>query len=353
MALSPDDVVVDSLRVEETRELYELMLLVREFNEKATLMQRQGRIHSFLNCIGQEAAIIGSARALKPEDWVFPSYREHPIPLMRGVPLEQLFNHLIGNSADTAKGRNLPPEYSFREVNFVSISAPVGTQLPQATGVARAMQIRGDKKVVLVYCGEGATSQGDFHTALNFAGVWKAPVVFFVQNNGWAISVPSSRQTASVNFSVKARAYGFAGETIDGNDLLAVHRAVSRAVTKARGGDGPTLIEAETYRLGPHSTSDDPKQYRSEEEVREWQQRDPILRTEHHLAEKGAWSEEYGREMRRKAAREVRQAADRALREPLPAVESLFEDVYLAAPWHLQEQKQQYLALRKKLRSSS
>jgi pyruvate dehydrogenase E1 component alpha subunit len=347
MALSPEEIAEQSLTLEEIRELYELMLLVREFNEKATILQRQGRIHSFLNCIGQEAAIIGSARALKPEDWVFPSYREHPIPLMRGIPLEELFNHLIGNAADKAKGRNLPPEYSFKEVNFVSISAPVGTQLPQATGVARAMKIRGEKKVVLAYCGDGATSQADFHTALNFAGVWRAPVVFFVHNNGWAISVPSSRQTASAGFSIKAKAYGFEGETVDGNDLLAVHQAVSRAVARARLGAGPTLIEAETYRLGPHSTSDDPKQYRNEEEVREWQERDPILRLESHLTEKGAWNEDYGREARRKAAREVRNAADNALRHPLPGVESLFEDVYQAAPWHLEEQRRHWLALRR------
>jgi pyruvate dehydrogenase E1 component alpha subunit len=349
MALSREEINEQSLTLGQTRELYELMLLTREFNEKATILQRQGRIHSFLNCIGQEAAIIGSARALRPEDWVFPSYREHPVPLMRGVSLEQLFNHLIGNSADTAKGRNLPPEYSFKEVNFVSISAPVGTQLPQATGVARAMKLRGEKKVVLVYCGDGATSQADFHTALNFAGVWKAPVVFFVQNNGWAISVPSSRQTASVSFSIKAKAYGFEGETIDGNDLLAVHHAASKAVAKAREGGGPTLIEAKTYRLGPHSTSDDPKQYREEDEVREWQQRDPILRLERYLTGKGAWSEEYGREARRKSAREVRNAADQALRIPLPNVESLFEDVYHAVPWHLEQQKRDWLALRKKM----
>lgn len=333
------------LSTDELHRLYYLMILVRLFNEKATNLQRQGKLHSFLNCVGQEAAIIGSAYALEERDWVFPTYREHPIPLLRGVRLVELFNHLIANAADRAKGRNLPPEYSFRHINFVSISAPVGTQMPQATGFAQAARVRGDGVVVLAYSGEGATSEGDFHTALNFAGVWKSPVVFFVQNNGWAISVPSSRQTASDGFAVKARAYGIAGVSVDGNDLLAVYEATSEAVARARRGEGPTLIEAKTYRMGPHSTSDDPRQYRPEAEVAQWSAKDPILRMEQTLRDADAWTEELSAEVRRRASAEVQQAAAEALREPMPPVESMFQDVYDNQPDHLVEQEREYREL--------
>ncbi|RPI18389.1 MAG: pyruvate dehydrogenase (acetyl-transferring) E1 component subunit alpha [Acidobacteria bacterium] len=331
------------LSAEELRTLYRLMVTVRLFNEKATLLQRQGRLHSFLNCIGQEAAIIGSAYALRPDDWIFPTYREHPVPLLRGVELKELFNHLIANSADRAKGRNLPPEYSFRHINFVSISAPVGTQIPQATGFAHAARLSGENLVVLAYCGEGATSEGDFHTGLNFAGVWKAPVVFFVQNNGWAISVPTSLQTASEGFAIKAEAYGIAGEAVDGNDLVAVHEVTTRAVERARSGNGPTLIEAKTYRLGPHSTSDDPRLYRPESEVAEWTGKDPIARLRKTLEGMEAWSEEFGTTTEREAAQEVQQAAAEALKEPMPDVQTMFEDVYDKIPWHLWEQREEYL----------
>ncbi|HXK58258.1 MAG TPA: thiamine pyrophosphate-dependent enzyme [Acidobacteriota bacterium] len=331
------------LSLDELRKLYKLMVTVRIFNEKATLLQRQGRLHSFLNCIGQEAAIIGSARALRPRDWIFPTYREHPIPLMRGVALKELFNHLIANGADRIKGRNLPPEYSFRHINFVSISAPVGTQIPQAAGFALAARVRGDDVVVLAYCGEGATSEGDFHTGLNFAGVWKAPVVFFVQDNGWAISVPTRRQTASDGFAVKAKAYGIAGETVDGNNLLEVYEAAARAVERARSGNGPTLIEARTYRLGPHSTSDDPRLYREEAEVVKWTGRDPITRMKETLEEMGGWSAAFGATTHSEALQEVQQAAAQALQEPMPAVETLFDDVYDKPPWHLEEEREEYL----------
>jgi TPP-dependent pyruvate/acetoin dehydrogenase alpha subunit len=256
-----------------------------------------------------------------------------------------LFNHLIANAADRAKGRNLPPEYSFRHIKFVSISAPVGTQLPQATGFAHAARLRGDELVVLAYTGEGSTSEGDFHTALNFAGVWKSPVVFFVQNNGWAISVPAGRQTASDGFAIKAQAYGIPGYSVDGNDLLQVHEATFEAVARARRGEGPTLVEARTYRVGPHSTSDDPRQYRAESEVTEWTKKDPILRLEQILADGGVWTKELGADVRRRASAEVQQAAVEALGEPMPSVRSMFEDVYDSQPRHLAEQEHEYLDL--------
>ncbi|MBI4457219.1 MAG: 3-methyl-2-oxobutanoate dehydrogenase [Acidobacteria bacterium] len=328
----------------EIKRLYELMVKTRFFNEKATSLQRQGRIHNFLGCLGQEAAILGSACALEAKDWIFPSYREHSIPLLRGIRLKELFNHLIGNGADRVKGRNIPPEYSFRDVNCVSISAPVGTQFPQAVGVARAARIKGHDIVTMVYAGEGATSEGDFHVALNFAGVWNAPVVFFIQNNGWAISVPAGQQTASESFAIKAEAYGFKGEIVDGNDLTAVYKTCLRAVKKARKGEGPTLIEARTYRLGPHSTSDDPKLYQDEIEVIAWKTRDPILLLEQSMRKLGYWSKDFGEQIRQRARQEVQEAANQALAEPLPTRETLFQDVYHEMPWHLREQMKEFQA---------
>lgn len=327
-----------SLSQDEIRRLYSLMVKIRIFNERATTMQRQGLLTSFLGCVGQEAAILGSAYALEPRDWIFPTYREHPIPPLRGVELKKLFDHLLGNAADTVKGRNLPPEYSFSDIHFVSISAPVGTQLPQAVGVAWAAQLRGDDIVVMAYSGEGATSEGDFHVALNFAGVYRVPVVFLVENNGWAISVPVSVQTASESFAVKAEAYGFQGEVVDGNDLFAVYEVTRRAVAKARAGGGPTLIEAKTYRLGAHSTSDDPRSYRDSAEVEAWQKKDPLLKLQESMRQMGCWSREWDEQVRRRADREVRQAAEAALREPKPELRTLFEDVYDEIPWHLREQ---------------
>lgn len=335
------------LSSEELKHLYSLMVKVRLFNERATILQRQGRLHSFLGCVGQEAAILGSAYALESRDWIFPTYREHAIPLLRGVTLKELFDHLIANAADHIKGRNLPPEYSFRHIRFVSISAPVGSQLPQAVGAALAARIKGDDMVVMVYSGDGATSEGDFHVALNFAGVFQVPVVIFVQNNGWAISVPSSLQTASESFAMKAAAYGFEGELVDGNNLPAVYEVTRRAVAKARRGNGPTLIEARTYRLGPHSTSDDPRAYRDKAEVEEWEKKDPLLRFEQCLREVGCWSDAFGEETRTRAGEEVLAAAQAALKEPLPALRTLFEDVCDEMPWHLREQAEAYLNLMK------
>lgn len=326
----------------QLQHLYRLMVKIRLFGERATILQRQGRIHSFLSCEGQEAAIIGSAHVLQDRDWIFPTYREYAIALLRGLSLKDLFDHLFANRADRIKGHNLPPQYAFRDHNLVSISAPVGSQFPQAVGAALAAKILKYDKVTVVYGGEGATSQGDFHVAMNFAGVWKVPVVFFIQNNGWAISVSARTQTASESFAVKAQAYGFDGEIVDGNDLLAVHEVTDRAVDKARRGAGPTLIEAQTYRLGPHSTSDDPRMYRDEAEVGAWRKRDPIALLEQAMRERGCWPDEFAEKTREDARKEVQQAANQALAEPLPDVATLFEDVYHTMPWHLREQMEEF-----------
>ncbi len=224
------------------------------------------------------------------------------------------------------------------DINLVSISSPVGTQIPQAVGCAWAMRIRGEPKVSLVYFGDGATSGGDFHAGMNFAGVFRAPVVFLCKNNQWAISVPLRGQTAARTLAAKAVAYGFDGVRVDGNDVLAVYAATKRAADLARAGEGPTLIEAVTYRMGPHSSSDDPTRYRSPEEVELWNQRDPIERFRRYLEVRGIFDPEWDEAMRKELDESITAAVRQAEKAPAPSTESLFEDVYADMPWHLREQ---------------
>jgi pyruvate dehydrogenase E1 component alpha subunit/2-oxoisovalerate dehydrogenase E1 component alpha subunit len=238
----------------------------------------------------------------------------------------------------------MPSHMASKSVNQVSWSSCIGTQLPQAVGAAMAAKIKGDKTVIAAYMGDGATSEGDFHVALNFAGVFKAPVVFICQNNHWAISVPTSKQTASESIAVKAQAYGFPGVKVDGNDALAVHAAVKEAVDRARSGGGPTLVECETYRIGAHSSSDDPTRYRDEREVERWKQRDPIDLFRGRLQAWGLWSAREEDELRARLLEEVNAAIAEAEKKPDPPRESLFDDVYSALPWSLREQREELLA---------
>jgi pyruvate dehydrogenase E1 component alpha subunit/2-oxoisovalerate dehydrogenase E1 component alpha subunit len=226
----------------------------------------------------------------------------------------------------------------------VSWSSCIATQLPQAVGAAMAARIKGDKTVVAAYLGDGATSEGDFHVALNFAGVFKPPVVFICQNNHWAISVPTARQTASESIAIKAQAYGFSGVKVDGNDAIAVYAAVKEAVARARSGGGPTLVECDTYRIGAHSSSDDPTRYRDEREVEQWKKRDPLDLLRGRLQAWNLWSARDEDELRAKMLEEVNEAIAEAEKKPDPARESLFDDVYSVLPWSLREQREEMLA---------
>jgi len=314
------------------------MVLLRAVDEKAMALQRSGRIGFFVPSFGQEAAAVGAGYALEEGDWLFPSYREHGAALARGYPLRLLFGQLFGNTADVTRGRQMPNHWCDRTRRIVSVSSPVATQLPQAVGVACAMKLRGERAVAMACFGDGGTSTGDFHAAMNFAGVFRAPVIFFCNNNQYAISLPFSRQTASGSVAAKARAYGFDGVRVDGNDVAAVVGAVREAVARARGGEGPTLVEAVTYRMGPHSTSDDPTRYRDEAEVAAWAQKDPIARLARYLARAGLLDEAGRAALVREAEETVaRAAAECAARPPVQA-ESLVEDVFASLPWHLQEQ---------------
>lgn len=316
------------------RRMYREMVLMREINHRAIMLQRQGRIGSWLGSEGQEAAVVGSAHALEPGDWAFPTYREHALALVRGIPVVKLFHHLYGNALDNARGRNLPPEYSFKEINFVSVSAPVGNQTMQAVGAALAARNRGDRIAVITYFGDGTSSEGDVHVAMEFAARLKAPVVFLCQNNGWAISVPTDRQTAG-DLVDRAAGYGFEGIRVDGNDPLEVHDVTRRALDRARSGEGPTFIEAVTYRLGAHSTSDDPTKYRDADKVKSWAERDPIAATRARLGLTDAEDEAIWTWARS----EVIKAIEEAENAPLPPLGDMFDDVYSAMPWHLAAQR--------------
>ena len=323
---------------DELKRLYRLMVLTRNLDIRGLQLQRQGRIGFYIGCLGQEAAQIGSAYALKPEDWVFPAYREIGTALTRGVTLQQLMNQYFANAEDLQKGRQLTNLYGVKALNFVTGSAPIATQIPHAVGVALAAKIRNDPIVTITYFGDGGTSENDFHTGMNFAGVYKTPTIFFCQNNHYAISVPVEKQTAAETIAVKAQAYGFEGVRVDGNDILAVYRTTKEAVDKARRGGGPTLIEAVTYRMGPHSSSDDPKKYRTEQEMEEWQKRDPITRFRRYLEKKQIWNDADEKKAQEDANKEIDEAVAYAEKLPKPALETLFTDVYAEMPWNLEEQ---------------
>ena len=316
------------LRTEDFLRMWEAMIRVRVLDERGLMSQRQGRIGFYVPSTGEEGHQVGAAYALRQDDWCFPSYRVPGVAVFRGAPLSRMVANLFGNRDDLCLGRQMPNHYSFRDQNFVSISSPLGTQIPQAVGVARAMQIRGEDRVAAVWFGDGTTSEGDFHVAMNFAGVWKCPCVFLCNNNQWAISVPLCQQTASEGIAIKAQAYGMEGVQVDGNDVLAVYKVVRDAVAKARSGGGPTLIEAVTYRMGPHSSSDDPTRYRAAAELEEWKRRDPIERFRKFLLAGGHADGSALDAVVEAAKQEVADAfKEQESKEP-PPLASLFDDVY-------------------------
>jgi pyruvate dehydrogenase E1 component alpha subunit len=280
-----------------------------------------------------------------PDDWIVPQYREPGAALVRGMPLKELICQLIGNAEDPIHGRQMPCHYAYRKGNYVSISSPVGTQLPHAVGIGLAMKLRGAKAAVLVFFGDGGTSTGDFHVAMNFAGVFRTPTVFLLNNNQWAISLPVARQTAATTLAEKAIAYGFDGVRVDGMDALAVYRATRDAATTAHQGGGPTLVEAVTYRLGPHSSSDDPSRYRDEAEVAIWRARDPIARFRRYLEHARLWDETREAALEQEIGDEITRAVQEAERAPPPPVDTLFSDVFAVTSAQLAAQRDSLTAL--------
>ena len=322
---------------------YRNRVRVRVLDSRMLSLQRQGRIGFYVPSEGEEACQVGSTLALAKEDWIFPAYREPGCALTRGLDLKLLIALEYGNSLDVNKGRQMPNHFGWKSINFVSASSPVGTQIPHAVGAAWAAKLRGESVVTLAYFGDGATSGNDFHVGMNFAGVFKTPTIFFCKNNQYAISLPLSRQTAAKTLAQKALAYGFEGVRVDGNDLLAVYAATKAAVDKARTGGGPTLIEAVTYRMGPHSSSDDPTRYRSKTEVGEWQRKDPIERMRKYLELKGLWSAEKEDALRKELDALITDTIREVEKAPPPALETLFTDVFEDLTPVLKEEMEAYL----------
>ena len=325
---------------DDLKRLYTAMIRVRKLDEKMVLLQRQGRIGFYLACLGQEACHIGAAYALEPEDWIFPHYRNQGTPLLRGVPMQQMVHQCFGNASDPIKGRQMPVHYSFRDHNFFSISSPLGTQIVQAAGTAYAMKLKGSNQVAMTSFGDGSSSEIDFHSGLNFAAVTKSPCIFMLENNQWAISVPSSKQSASESYAIKAAAYGMPGVQVDGNDILAVYAASKEAVDRARRGEGPTLIECVTFRMSAHSTSDDPSRYCPPEQFKEWAAKDPVKRFEAFLLKNKTMSQADMDRIAKDAEAEVNACVTEAEKAaPTPQVESMFDDVWDKVPPILEEQR--------------
>jgi pyruvate dehydrogenase E1 component alpha subunit len=318
--------------------IYEAMLRARLIDERMLTLQRQGRVGFHVGFRGEEAAVIAAAAGLRDTDFIFPCYRELGALLWRGFPLSTYLDNMYGNADDVVRGRQMPDHFTSKKLCYASVSSPIGTQITHAVGYAWAAKLRRENLVTATFFGEGATSSNDFHAAMNFAGVYKTPTLFLLRNNRWAISTPVEQQTAAEDFASKAIGYGVRSVRCDGNDALAVVRVVREAVQRAERGEGATLIELLTYRLGGHSTSDDPKAYRSEEEVEAHRKQDPVLRLRRHLEVLGAWSEREEKALVERVDAELRAAITAAEHKPLPELETMFNDVYEERPWHLTEQ---------------
>lgn len=309
---------------------YETMVLSRTMDERCLTLQRQGRIGFYVPASGQEAAQVGCASALASTDWIFPAYRELGVALWRGLTPATLLHQFVGDSKDLMKGRQMPNHYGLRGANYVVASSPIGTQITHAVGAAMAIQRRRASAVTVTFFGDGATSSNDFHAGLNFAGVFRTPTIFFCQNNQWAISLPRERQTKSATLAEKALAYGFEGVVVDGTDFGAVHEAVVAARKRAIAGEGPTLIEAQVYRFGPHSTSDDPKRYRTDEEVAQWKRKDPIVLLAEVLRGRRMLTDEADAKIHESARQTVAQAVEEAESalpvDPTSFLDDVFKD---------------------------
>jgi pyruvate dehydrogenase E1 component alpha subunit len=315
--------------------LHRTILLARKFDERLLNLQRQGRIGTFPPISGQEAAQLGAVAVLRPSDWMVPAFRETAAEIWRGRSLESVIIYNNGYS----EGAEIPPD-----LNNLPISVPVASQILHAVGLGWAAKYRQTDDVAMTFFGDGATSEGDFHEGLNFAGVFQAPVIFVCQNNHWAISIPVAKQTRSKTLAQKALAYGMPGIQVDGNDILAVYTAAKEAVDRARAGRGPTLVECVTYRMAVHTTADDPKRYRTEEEVQKWRERDPIVRYQKYLVDKGFLSEDKIADIEAEVLAEIQAAVDgaeeqmKALGDPI----DMFEHAYARMPAYLKEQKETF-----------
>ncbi|MBN3286163.1 ODBA dehydrogenase, partial [Polyodon spathula] len=326
---------------EEVLNFYQTMTLLNTMDRILYESQRQGRISFYMTNYGEEGTHIGSAAALKPTDLVFGQYREAGVLLYRGFPLDRFMAQCYANADDLGKGRQMPVHYGSKEHNFVTISSPLATQIPQAAGAAYALKRENADHAVICYFGEGAASEGDAHAGFNFAATLECPIIFFCRNNGYAISTPTNEQYRGDGIAARGPGYGMMSIRVDGNDVFAVYNATKEARRRATAENQPFLIEAMTYRIGHHSTSDDSSAYRSVDEVNYWDKQDhPISRLRQHMVSRGWWDEEQERAWRKQSRRRVMEAFEQAERRLKPSLDLMFTDVYNELPPHLHRQRQ-------------
>ncbi|WP_339349200.1 thiamine pyrophosphate-dependent dehydrogenase E1 component subunit alpha [uncultured Alteromonas sp.] len=318
--------------------IHDTMEYIRILDERMVAAQRQGRISFYLASTGEEAAAVASAAALSPHDMIMSQYREQGALAFRGYTTDQFMNQMFSNKADPNKGRQMPIHYGDKALNFMTISSPLGTQIPQASGYAYGQKMAGNEAVTICYFGEGAASEGDFHAGVNMAAVLNCPVIFFCRNNGYAISTPSEEQFAGDGIASRGIGYGVKTIRVDGNDPLAVFAATQEARRIALAEMCPVLIEAMTYRLAAHSTSDDPTGYRSRDEEDKWRAKDPIARMANWLTHKGWFDEKQNKAKVDQARQDVLAALKVSETIPICGIEEIVEDVYDSVPWHLQDQ---------------
>jgi TPP-dependent pyruvate/acetoin dehydrogenase alpha subunit len=341
--------VAPELGPERLRALFASMLRIRCLDERILKLQRAGRVGFAASAMGLEGAIIGSAAALRPQDWLWSGLREGGAALMRGMPLSEYVAQMYCNSNDTAKGRQMCNHFQHKGSHYPSWSSVIGTQIPHGIGAAFAAKQKKLDEVHVVYFGDGATSSTGFHSGLNFAAVWKVPCVFVCIDNGWAISVSSAKQTASESYADKAVAYGMPGFDVDGNDALACYAATRDALVRAKSGAGPSLLVLKTYRMMGHSSSDDPTKYRNEAEVKAWAAKDPIDRFEKHMIERGIAKPGDRAKLEADLYVEIDAEIRKQENAPKMALKTLVEDVYADIPPHLRKQYNKFIAVAERL----
>lgn len=306
--------------------------------------QRQGRFSFFMTSAGEEATAIGSAAALTLDDVIFTQYREHGVLMWRGYTFQDMAHQCYGNRLGHGKGRQMPIHYGSKALNFHTISSPLATQLPHAVGAAYTLKLDRKKACAVAYFGEGASSEGDFHAAANFASTLGAPVIFICRNNGWAISTPVTEQYRGDGIAGRGPSYGMHSVRVDGGDARAVYNATAEARQIAVEGSCPVMLEAMSYRTGHHSTSDDSSRYRTADEMSKWRARDPVMRFHNWLLAQGWWDTQQEQQLRRGLRKEVLIALEAAAKEPKPPLSDMFQDVYKDMPWNLKEQLEEVRA---------
>jgi len=340
---------ISNLSVDDQRALLRHMLRIRCLDDRMLKLQRAGRIGFVGTAKGIEASIIGSAFALRPQDWLWSGLREGGAAVMRGLPLSEYIAQMYCNSNDTARGRQMCNHFQHKGSHYPSWSSVIGTQIPHGVGAAYAAKHKKQDEVHGIYFGDGATSSNGFHSGMNMAAVWKVPAVFVCIDNGWAISVCSAKQTAAESYADKALAYGMPGENVDGNDVLACYSAVKRAHDRARAGQGPSLVVLKTYRIMGHSSSDDPSKYRDEKEVAQWAARDPIDLYEKRSIESGVITKDTRAQFEAELFAEIDHEIHVQEDAPKMALRTLVEDVYADVPLHLRKQYNAFIQVAERL----